>query len=137
MKAKDIMTTQVATATPDMSVGQIAELMQSYLAPVGIEATPTVLEWAALLGAIMDPTKRDFDGVVMGWLPDFTLDESDFFHSGRSEGSLAWGSGIGGFAGSPPAGRSAFKACPRETSEAHAAARARLSAYDRRRRNGA
>ena len=69
---------------------QIAELMQSYLRQVGIDARPTVLEWAALLEAIMNPEARNFDGVVMGWLPDFTIDESDFFHSSKGGGPLAW-----------------------------------------------
>ncbi len=62
---------------------QIAEIMQSQLAKVGIEATPRVVEWATLLDQITTPDRRDFDGVVMAWVAEFKLDDTDLFASSR------------------------------------------------------
>lgn len=69
---------------------QIAQIMQAQLAEVGVQVVPSVVEWGTLLGRIMDPTTRDFDGVVMGWLPEFEMDESGFFHSSKIDEPLAW-----------------------------------------------
>jgi peptide/nickel transport system substrate-binding protein len=68
----------------------IAEIMQSQLAQVGIEARPQVVEWATLLQQINTPTLRDFDGVVMGWVTEFKLDDMDLFHSARIDQPYAW-----------------------------------------------
>jgi len=68
----------------------IAEIMQSQLAQVGIEARPQVVEWATLLQQINTPTLRDFEGVVMGWVPEFKLDDTDLFHSERIDQPYAW-----------------------------------------------
>ena len=68
----------------------IAEIMQAQLAEIGVEVTPTVVEWLTLLSQINDPTRRDFDGVVMGWVGEFKLDDTDLFHSRSLSGSYAW-----------------------------------------------
>jgi peptide/nickel transport system substrate-binding protein len=68
----------------------IAEIMQAQLAEIGVEVAPTVVEWLTLLSQINDPTRRDFDGVVMGWVGEFKLDDTDLFHSGRLSGPYAW-----------------------------------------------
>lgn len=68
----------------------IAELMQSQLADVGIEIQPQVVEWATLLQQINSPELRDFDGVVMGWVVEFKLDDTDLFHSDRIDQPYAW-----------------------------------------------
>lgn len=65
----------------------VAEVMQSQLAEVGVRARPRVVEWSTLLHQLDD---RDFDAVVMSWIPDFRLDDRDIFHSERIEGDLAW-----------------------------------------------
>lgn len=69
---------------------KIAQIMQAQLAEVGVQVVPSVVEWGTLLGRIMDPSARDFDGVVMGWLPEFEMDESGFFHSEKIDEPLAW-----------------------------------------------
>ncbi|RMH11615.1 MAG: hypothetical protein D6701_14810 [Gemmatimonadetes bacterium] len=61
----------------------IAEIMQSQLAQVGIEARPQVVEWATLLNQLSDPAQRDFDGVVIAWIVEFKLDDTDLFHSSK------------------------------------------------------
>jgi len=68
----------------------IAEIMQSQLAQVGIEAQPQVVEWGTLLQQINTPELRDFDGVVMGWSTEFKLDDTDLFHSERIDQPFAW-----------------------------------------------
>jgi peptide/nickel transport system substrate-binding protein len=69
---------------------QIAEIMQSQLAEIGVEVRPQMVEIGALLDQINTPTLRDFDGVVMGWSADFKLDDMDLFHSERGDGPFAW-----------------------------------------------
>jgi peptide/nickel transport system substrate-binding protein len=59
----------------------VAEIMQAQLRGVGIEVTPTVVEWATLLEHINTPSRREFDGVVMSWIVEFKLDDTDLFHS--------------------------------------------------------
>ena len=68
----------------------IAEIMQSQLAEIGIEARPQVVEWVTLLSQINDPERRDFDGVVIGWVTEFRLDDTDLFHSDRIDQPYAW-----------------------------------------------
>ena len=68
----------------------IAEIMQAQLAEIGVEVTPTVVEWLTLLSQINDPVRRDFDGVVMGWVGEFKLDDTDLLHSQSLSGPYAW-----------------------------------------------
>ena len=68
----------------------IAEIMQVQLAEIGVEVAPTVVEWGTLLDQISDPTRRDFDGVVIGWVTDFKVDDSDLFHSRNFSGTYAF-----------------------------------------------
>ncbi|MFQ5537679.1 MAG: ABC transporter substrate-binding protein [Gemmatimonadota bacterium] len=68
----------------------IAEIMQAQLRDVGIEATPQVVEWETLVSQITDAEKRDFDGLVMAWVTEFKLDDTDLFHSKRLDGLYAW-----------------------------------------------
>lgn len=68
----------------------VAEIMQSQLREIGVEVRPQVVEWATLLQQINTPTLRDFDGVVMGWVTEFKLDDSDLFHSERIDQPYAW-----------------------------------------------
>jgi len=68
----------------------VAEIMQSQLRAVGIEVTPEVVEWGTLLQQINTPELRDFDGVVMGWVTEFKLDDTDLFRSDRIDQPYAW-----------------------------------------------
>ncbi len=68
----------------------IAEIMQSQLADIGVEVQPQVVEWATLLQDINTPELRNFDGVVMGWVVEFKLDDMDLFHSDRIDQPFAW-----------------------------------------------
>lgn len=68
----------------------VAEIMQSQLADIGVAIQPQVVEWATLLQQINSPDLRDFDGVVMGWVVEFKLDDMDLFHSDRIDQPYAW-----------------------------------------------
>lgn len=68
----------------------IAEIMQAQLASIGVEIRPQVVEWGTLLQQINTPDVRDFDGVVMGWVTEFKLDDTDLFHSERTDQPYAW-----------------------------------------------
>jgi len=73
-----------------ISIVSFAEIMQSQLADVGIEVQPQVVEWATLLQDINTPELRNFDGVVMGWVVEYKLDDMDLFHSARIDQPYAW-----------------------------------------------
>jgi peptide/nickel transport system substrate-binding protein len=68
----------------------VAEIMQAQLRQIGIDVRPQVVEWATLLQQINTPDLRDFDGVVMGWVTEFKLDDTDLFHSERIDQPYAW-----------------------------------------------
>jgi peptide/nickel transport system substrate-binding protein len=68
----------------------IAELMQAQLRGIGVDVRPEVAEFSNIIARIMDPEERDFDGVVMGWVPEFKVDDSDLFHSERIDQLYAW-----------------------------------------------
>ena len=40
--------------------------------------------------ALVKEIRREFDGVVMGWVVEFKLDETDLFHSDRIDQPFAW-----------------------------------------------
>jgi ABC-type transport system substrate-binding protein len=42
-----------------------------------------VVDWTTLLDQVLDPDRRDFDGVVMGWIAEYKLDDTNLFHSQR------------------------------------------------------
>ena len=69
---------------------QIAEIMQSQLAEIGVRVQPQVVEYATLVEQIMTPSLRDFDAVMMGWVVDFKLDDTDLFHSTRRDTPNQW-----------------------------------------------
>jgi peptide/nickel transport system substrate-binding protein len=68
----------------------IAEIMQAQLREVGIAVRPQVVEWATLLSQINTPEVRDFDGVVIGWVAEFRLDDTDLHHSRSMNQPYGW-----------------------------------------------
>jgi len=71
----------------------VAEVMQAQLARIGVAIRPEVLEWATLVEQINDPVRRDFDGVVLGWVTELKVDDRDLFHSSGVNQPFHW-SGI-------------------------------------------
>lgn len=70
--------------------GDVAQIVQAQLAEVGIEVRTQMLEWGTHLEELTNPQARDFDGAVMAWLTDFSIDDTDLFHSERIDGPLGW-----------------------------------------------
>lgn len=68
----------------------IAQIMQAQLLPLGIAVTPQVVEWGTLLNQINTPEIRDFDGVVIGWVTEFKIDDHDLFHSEEVNQPFGW-----------------------------------------------
>jgi peptide/nickel transport system substrate-binding protein len=68
----------------------VAEIMQSQLREVGIEVRPQVVEWATLLSQINSPGVRDYDGVVIGWVAEFKLNDRDLHHSESVDEPYGW-----------------------------------------------
>lgn len=69
---------------------RLAEVLQVELRKVGIDATPQVLEWGALIDRISNPAERDFDGVVLAWVGEFRVDDTGLFHSDHVDGPNAY-----------------------------------------------
>jgi peptide/nickel transport system substrate-binding protein len=65
----------------------IAELMQAQLREVGVALTPVPLEGQALRARATDPDSRDFDGLILEWIHEFRVDETDLF---AGDGPLAF-----------------------------------------------
>jgi peptide/nickel transport system substrate-binding protein len=68
----------------------VAEIMQSQLREIGVAVRPQVVEWATLLNQINSVEQRDFDGVVMGWVTEFKVDDHDLFHSSKVDTPYGW-----------------------------------------------
>lgn len=56
-----------------------AEIVQADLRKVGIDAEVAEVEFNTLIAEASDPAKRDFDAMIVGWKPEFHLDDSDLF----------------------------------------------------------
>lgn len=56
--------------------GSIAELVQGYLAVVGVEARPRIREHQALIAEVTSPERR-FDAFLLSWTQGLVLDERD------------------------------------------------------------
>ncbi|MEX2529397.1 MAG: ABC transporter substrate-binding protein [Gemmatimonadota bacterium] len=78
----------------DRTRQEIAEIMQAQLSEIGVAVQPEVVEWATLVEQITSADARTFDGVVMGWVTEFKVDDHDLFHSTKSEQPYGW-AGIG------------------------------------------
>lgn len=61
----------------------IATIVQDQLARIGVRIEPELLEIPTLVARVLDPTVRDFDGVVFGWVTEFNLDDRALFSSDR------------------------------------------------------
>lgn len=55
----------------------IAEIVQADLRRIGVAVEVREVEFNTLLANASDARKRDFDAMVLGWKPEFHLDDSD------------------------------------------------------------
>jgi peptide/nickel transport system substrate-binding protein len=68
----------------------IMEVVQAQLRQVGIDVRPQLLEWGTLLDRINDTERRDFDAVVIGWVTEFRIDDSDLFSCKKLDEPYQW-----------------------------------------------
>ncbi len=67
----------------------IAEIMQAQLSQIGVDLKPTTVEWTTLIEQITT-TERDFDGIVLGWVTELKVDDTDLFSGERTDGPYAF-----------------------------------------------
>ncbi|HEU0052306.1 MAG TPA: ABC transporter substrate-binding protein, partial [Longimicrobium sp.] len=67
----------------------IVEVVQAQLRQVGIDVRPLTLEWGTLLDKI-NGRERDFDAVVVGWVTEFRIDDTDLFACDKLEDPYQW-----------------------------------------------
>ncbi|HEX5724756.1 MAG TPA: LLM class flavin-dependent oxidoreductase, partial [Longimicrobiaceae bacterium] len=68
----------------------IAQVVQADLRRVGVEAAIQEVEFNALLARASDPAARDFDAMVLGWKPEFRVDDSDLFACAKRDNPMAF-----------------------------------------------
>jgi peptide/nickel transport system substrate-binding protein len=68
----------------------ILAVIQSDLRRIGVDMQPQTLEWGTLLDQINTPTRRDFDGVLIGWVTEFRIDDTDLFHCDKRNDPYQW-----------------------------------------------
>ncbi|HEY4560387.1 MAG TPA: ABC transporter substrate-binding protein, partial [Lysobacter sp.] len=68
----------------------IAEVVQADLRRIGVDAAPQIVEWGALLDQLQTPSRRDFDAVIVGWVTEFRIDDSDLFSCKKLDDPFQW-----------------------------------------------
>ncbi|MFL5540112.1 MAG: ABC transporter substrate-binding protein [Longimicrobiaceae bacterium] len=68
----------------------IAEIVQAELRRIGVAVEVREVEFNVLLATASDARKRDFDAMVLGWKPEFHLDDSDVFSCQKRDQPLAF-----------------------------------------------
>jgi peptide/nickel transport system substrate-binding protein len=68
----------------------LAVIVQSQLRRVGIDARTQLMEWGSLLDRIQDVEKRDYDAVIIAWVTEFRIDDSDLFHCDKLKDPYQW-----------------------------------------------
>ena len=67
-----------------------AEIVQSDLRKIGVDAQIQEEEFNGLLGRATDPRRRDFDAMILGWKPEFRVDDSDLFACAKRDNPMAF-----------------------------------------------
>ena len=68
----------------------IAELVQSDLRKVGVAAEIREVEFNTLLADASDARRRDFDAMVLGWKPEFRVDDTDLFACAKRDNPITF-----------------------------------------------
>jgi peptide/nickel transport system substrate-binding protein len=68
----------------------VTEKVQSDLKKVGVAANPQLVEWGTLLDQLQTPSRRDFDAVLVGWITEFRIDDSDLFSCKKMDQPFQW-----------------------------------------------
>ncbi len=81
--------TLILKTNPHQEREDIAEVMQAQLGAVGIEMSIEVLDFSTI-GQQITSKERDFEGVFLGFIVEFRIDDSDLFLSDRSDAPYAF-----------------------------------------------
>jgi peptide/nickel transport system substrate-binding protein len=68
----------------------IAEIVQADLRRVGVAAEVREVEFNTLLAQATDAKKRDFDAMMLGWKPEFRVDDSDLFECSKRNNPITF-----------------------------------------------
>jgi peptide/nickel transport system substrate-binding protein len=68
----------------------IAELVQADLRKAGVEADIREVEFNTLIAQASDARTRDFDALVLGWKPEFRVDDSDLFACAKRDNPITF-----------------------------------------------
>jgi peptide/nickel transport system substrate-binding protein len=68
----------------------ITEVIQANLRQIGVDAQPTLVEFNTLIEQLNDVERRDFEAVVMGWVAEFKIDDTDLFHCDKQDEPYQW-----------------------------------------------
>jgi peptide/nickel transport system substrate-binding protein len=80
----------IKTNQGNQTRADIAAKVQADLRQVGVAAEPRILEWGTLLNQLQTPDLRDFDAVVIGWVTEFRIDDTDLFHCDKRDDPFQW-----------------------------------------------
>lgn len=68
----------------------IGRVLADQLAEVGVDFDFQVLEMGTLQANVLTPGQRDFGALILGFSPDFNIDETTFFHSRSTSHPYGW-----------------------------------------------
>lgn len=68
----------------------ITEIVQAQLKRVGIDVRPQLAEWGSMLDRINDVERRDFDAVLIAWVTEFRIDDTDLFACDKMDSPYQW-----------------------------------------------
>lgn len=68
----------------------ITEIVQAQLKAVGVDVRPQLSEWGSMLDRINDVERRDFDAVLISWVTEFRIDDTDLFSCGKMDSPYQW-----------------------------------------------
>ncbi|HWK90509.1 MAG TPA: ABC transporter substrate-binding protein [Longimicrobium sp.] len=78
------------TNTGNQERADLLTVLQSQLRQVGVDVQPRPVEYNTLIDQLNDPVRRDFDAVVMGWVAEFKIDDTDLFHCDKLQEPYQW-----------------------------------------------
>jgi peptide/nickel transport system substrate-binding protein len=79
----------VVTTSGNRERQDIVEVVQAQLKRIGVDVVVQPMEYSALLDRITD-RRRDYDAVVIGWVTEFRIDDSDLFHCEKLDEPYQW-----------------------------------------------
>lgn len=68
----------------------IAEIVQSDLRRVGVDAQVREVEFNTLIARASDPRRRDFDAMILAWKPEFRVDDTDLLACARRDNPITF-----------------------------------------------